>query len=159
MLRHDTQSESSHIFLSHMLQGEFLKAANGYEYEKNKTLKEQESFVMGGLKNWCGTQSWALTQEVQSRLKEVCQWDSCPLKCITQLVDWTIFTCPLMTEQQIKQPNIYITPAWQLGLKLHKTRFRNAWLSAVVAVHMTVLPSLSPWSTLLCKTSYSQQHE
>lgn len=48
---HDTQPESSHIFLSHMLQGEFLKAANGYEYEKNKTLKEQESFVMGGLKN------------------------------------------------------------------------------------------------------------
>lgn len=37
------------IFLSQMLQRELLWAANGYEYEKNKMLKKQESFVAGVL--------------------------------------------------------------------------------------------------------------
>jgi len=37
------------VFLSHMPQRELPQAANGYEYEK--MVREQDSFVMGLLKN------------------------------------------------------------------------------------------------------------
>lgn len=65
------------IFLSHMPQRELLQAANGYKYEKNKMLKEQESFVMGWLKNWCRSlklESWVSTWVLLSWV--VCEQES-----------------------------------------------------------------------------------
>lgn len=63
-------------------------------------------------------------------------------------------------------PGNKTSPMWQqwvacqfYGKLLKKRVIINTTLPAVMAVHVTALPPLSPSSTPMCKTGSSQQHE
>lgn len=99
--------------------------------------------------------------ELSSLKAGVYQRDRRPLMCISQLVGWKL--------RISKAVPAYNVSAWISHLSLTKvvtkiSQKRNlkkniTRLSAVMAMHFTAPSPLSPWSTPMCKTGYSQQYE